>query len=87
VDASSIDIGHTLHVRDLAVTDEVKILTDPQEAILSVSAPKVEEVVPEVPAEEEAVEPELVKAKGKEEEPGKEEEKEAKEQKEEKKEE
>jgi large subunit ribosomal protein L25 len=90
VDASAIDIGHTLHVSDLTVTDKVKIISDAGDAVLSVSAPKIEEVaVPEAPAEEEGAEPELVKGKGKEEEEeaGKEGEKEEKEQKAEKKEE
>ncbi len=86
VDAFSVDIGQTLHVSDLVPPEGVKILTDPHEAILSVSAPKVEEAVPEEAAEEEAAEPEVIKTKGKEEEAGEEEEKEAKVQKEEKKE-
>lgn len=76
VDAFHIDIGQTLHVSELLPPEGVKILTDPQEAILSVSAPKVEEVAAEVPAEEEeAAEPEVIKTKGKEEEAEKEEEK------------
>jgi len=61
VDASSVDIGQSLHVSDLTVTEGVKILTDQQKAILSVSAPVIEEVAPAVPAEGEAAEPELVK--------------------------
>ncbi len=83
VDVSSIDIGHSLHVSDLVVTEGVKILSDPGEAILSVSAPVKEEEAPVVPAEEEAAEPELVKkAKPEEEEAeGGKEEKEQKEQK------
>jgi hypothetical protein len=76
-------LHQTLHVSDLPPLEGVKILTDPHEAILSVFAPKVEEVAPEVPAEEEVTEPELVKAKGKEEEEAPEE-KEKKEEKEEK---
>jgi large subunit ribosomal protein L25 len=68
VDASSVEIGHSLHVSDLKAAEGIKILTDPHEVILSVSAPIVEEVAPAAPpAEEEVVEPELVKAKGKEE--------------------
>jgi len=66
VDASSIDIGHSLHVSDLTVQEGVKILTALQEVILSVKAPKIEVVAPvEVVAE--VVEPELIKTKGKEE--------------------
>jgi large subunit ribosomal protein L25 len=72
VDASSVDIGHSLHVSDLVVKEGVKILSDPKEVILTVSAPIVEEVTPIV---EEIKEPELVrKAKPKEEEEAAEEE-------------
>ncbi len=67
VDAESIEIGQSLHVSDLTVPDGVKIVTDPSEVILLVSAPVVEEEAPVEGVEEEAVEPELVKGKGKEE--------------------
>jgi len=68
VDASSLDIGHSLHVSDLAIKEGVKILSDPQEVILSVIAPAVEEVAP-VATVEEIKEPELIrKTKTKEEE-------------------
>lgn len=66
VDAGFIQIGNSLHVSELSAPEGVKILTDPQEVILSVSAPVIEEAAP-APAEEEITEPELVKAKGKEE--------------------
>ncbi len=65
VDASSVDIGHTLHVSDIEIKEGVKILNDPQDAILSVKAPVVEEVAVPETTEEEAEEPEVVK-KGKE---------------------
>lgn len=86
VDASSVDIGHSLHVSDLVVKEGVKILSDPKDAVLTVTAPVVEEVAP---VKEEIIEPELVrKAKPKEEEEEAEEEpkaqKEQKEQKEKK---
>ncbi|MEE8330019.1 MAG: 50S ribosomal protein L25 [Thermodesulfovibrionia bacterium] len=61
VDASAVDIGHSLHVSDLKIKEGVKILSDPQDVILTVIAPVVEEVAPEAPAEEEVSEPELVK--------------------------
>ncbi len=67
VDAGFIQIGHSLHVEELKTPEGVKILTDPQEVILSVSAPVVEEVAAPETTEEEAVEPELVKTKGKDE--------------------
>jgi large subunit ribosomal protein L25 len=69
VDAESVDIGFTLHVSDLTPPEGIKIVSDPKEVILNVSAPRVEEVAPaEEAVEEGAEEPELVKAKGKEEE-------------------
>jgi large subunit ribosomal protein L25 len=61
VDASSLDIGHSLHVSDLVIKEEVKILSDPHEVILSVIAPAVEEVAPVAPAAEAITEPELIK--------------------------
>ncbi|GBE06569.1 general stress protein CTC [bacterium BMS3Abin10] len=74
LDASAIDIGQSIHVSDLLTKEGVKILSDPHDVVLTVSAPVVEEVAP---AEEEAAEPELVGGeKGKEEE-GKEKEAEA----------
>jgi large subunit ribosomal protein L25 len=80
VDASSLDIGHSLHVSDLPVKEGIKLLSDPEEVVLTVTAPVVEEEA--VPAaEEEVAEPELVK-KAKPEEEEAEEQKEDKEQKE-----
>ncbi len=67
VDASPVDIGHSLHVSDLIPAEGVKVLNDPNEVILTVSAPVMEEVAVEAPVEEEGAEPELVKkSKGKE---------------------
>lgn len=68
IDAGHIDIGNSLHVSDLAPPEGAKIVTDSAEVVLSVSAPKIEEEAPAEAVEEEAAEPELVKAKGKEEE-------------------
>jgi large subunit ribosomal protein L25 len=67
IDAGFIEIGQSMHVSDISAPEGVKIISDPAEAVLMVSEPRVEE---EAPAEavEEAAEPELVKAKGKEEE-------------------
>lgn len=66
VNAESIEIGHALHVSDLQVPEGVKMVTDPSEVILLVSAPAVEEAAAAEAAAAPA-EPELVKAKGKEE--------------------
>lgn len=71
VDAESIEIGHSLHVSDLTVLEGITMVSDPEEVVLSVSAPVVEEEAPAEEAEEGA-EPELVKGKGKEEEAGEE---------------
>jgi len=65
VNAESIEIGHALHVSDLQVPEGVKIVTDPGEVILLVSAPAAEEAAPAEAAA--PAEPELVKGKGKEE--------------------
>jgi large subunit ribosomal protein L25 len=66
VDAAHIDIGHSLHISDIAEMEGIKIISDPKGVILNVSAPKVEEEVVEEEVEEGA-EPELVGEKGKEE--------------------
>lgn len=66
INAESVEIGHALHVSDLQVPEGVKIVTDPAEVILLVSAPAAEEAAPAEAAAAPA-EPELVKAKGKEE--------------------
>ena len=47
---SLIDFDTTIHVRDLTIPDDVTLLTDGDEIIAKVQAPRVEEVV-EVPAE------------------------------------
>jgi large subunit ribosomal protein L25 len=69
INAESIEIGDSLHVSDLQVPEGVKIITDPSEVILLVSAPAAEEAAPGAAAAEAAAEPELVKPKGKEETP------------------
>ena len=61
VDASALDIGHSLHVRDIAVREGLKILSDPQAVTVTVSAPVVEEVAPAAVAEVAPTEPELIK--------------------------
>jgi large subunit ribosomal protein L25 len=68
IDAGHIEIGNSLHVSDLTAPEGAKIITDPAEVVLSVSAPRIEEEAPVEAVEEEAAEPELVKGKGKEEE-------------------
>ena len=73
VDISSIlKIGDGIHVRDIVISDKVKILDNPSEMIVLATAPKaeVEEVVtPEVAEVAEGGEPEVLEKGKKEEEP------------------
>lgn len=68
-----LNVGDSLHVRDLTVTADVEILTDPETTIATVVAPTVmEEVAPAdaaAAATEAAAEPEVI-AKGKKDEEG-----------------
>ncbi len=74
IDISELEIGQSFHVSDIALGDDIKILTNPEEVIVTIVAPVVEEVaapveeaeVPEAVAPEGA-EPEVIK-KGKKEE-------------------
>jgi len=68
IDAGHIEIGHSLHVSDLTAPEGSKIISDASEVVLSVTVPRVEEEAPAEGAEAAAAEPELIKAKGKEEE-------------------
>lgn len=64
VDVSGLKIGDSLHVKDITVASEIKILNEPQATILSVAMPKKEEVAAEGAAEGEAkAEPEVIKEK------------------------
>ncbi len=65
LDISGLEIGSSLHVSDISLPPGVTLLTETDEMIVTVTAPKIEEEVPaeEVEAEEEA-EPEVVE-KGK----------------------
>lgn len=89
LDISSLEIGQSLHVSDIKLEGEVRILTDPDGVIVNVVAPAVEEVAPAVEevaalAEPEITEPEVIK-KGKKEEEEEGEEKEDKKEEEKKK--
>lgn len=53
IDVSQLEMGDSLHVRDLALPEGVELLTDPDLPIVSVVAPRVEE---EPAAEEEGEE-------------------------------
>lgn len=66
IDAGAVEIGHSLHVSDIKPMEGIRIVTNPQMVIMNVTAPKVEEA-PVAAAEAVAAEPEVLKAKGKEE--------------------
>lgn len=74
-DVSEMNIGDTLHIEDLKVGDEIRILGDPMEAIASLTLPAIEEEPVEEELEGEAEEG----AEGAEEKEGDSEEKPAKE--------
>jgi large subunit ribosomal protein L25 len=80
IDISGLEIGQSFHVSDLQMGEDIKILTDPEEVIVNIIAPVVEEVAPavEAAAAPEVAEPEVIKKGKKEEEEEKEKEKEKK---------
>jgi len=87
VDVSGLKIGDVIHVRDLSLPAEVKVINDPESLVFSLEPPiKEEEITAAAPAAEgeETAEPEVLKEKK--EVPGEGKEKEAKSEKEEKKE-
>lgn len=61
VDVSKLMIGDAIHVKNLSLADEVKVLTDPEQVVISVVPPKKIEVEEAKPEEEEISEPELIK--------------------------
>lgn len=65
VDISQLDIGHSIHVADLKISEDIKILNSVQETIATVVAIK-EEVEEEEVIEEETQEPIATKEKDKE---------------------
>jgi large subunit ribosomal protein L25 len=64
------EIGDSIHVRDVVVSDKVEILTDPDEIIVSTTAQMQEEEIPEEAPVEEEAEPEVIERGRKEEEEG-----------------
>jgi large subunit ribosomal protein L25 len=64
VDISGLaEVGAAIHVRDVVISDQVKILDDPDEAIVVASATREEKVVEEAPVEEEVAVEETEPAK------------------------
>ena len=77
VDVVNLKIGEAIHVKDIKVSEGIKILHEPDVVVLSVAAPvKEEEAVAEegaVEGEAASQEPEVIKKEKKEEEETKEE--------------
>jgi large subunit ribosomal protein L25 len=74
VDVTNLKIGDMIRVRDLVVSDKIKILDDPETVVVAIEHPRAEEEVAAVPVEGETeAEPEVIK-KGKAAEPTEEEE-------------
>ncbi len=70
VDVSKLNIGDNLHIRDIKVSEEIKIITDPEQVVLAIASPVSQEKLDQLltaPSAAEAVkEPELVKKPAKE---------------------
>ncbi|MCM8778794.1 MAG: 50S ribosomal protein L25 [Candidatus Omnitrophica bacterium] len=60
VDISQLEIGQSLYVKDLKVSEDIKILAPPEQMVVTVGMPKEEKVEEKV---EELVEPEVIKQK------------------------
>jgi len=76
VNVTDLKIGDMIRVRDLVVSDKIKILDDPETVVVAIEHPRAEEEVVAVPVEGETeAEPEVIK-KGKAAEPTEEEEEE-----------
>ena len=59
LDVSDMDIGNSVHVRDIEVSDKVRMLSNPDQVVITIGTPtKVEEPVveEEIPVEGEALE-------------------------------
>lgn len=64
VDISHLDIGTSLHVADIGVLENLKVITDSTETVATVVAKKEEEVEEEaIPEEAVSEEPEVIKEK------------------------
>ncbi len=52
LDIAGLGVGESLHIRDLSVGDEIKLHVNPDDTVVSVMAPRKEEVKPVVEEEE-----------------------------------
>lgn len=66
VDVSSLDIGYSLHVKDIKIDEKIKIVENMERVVANVIHPVVEKKVEEEEEEKEVKEPEVI-GKGKEE--------------------
>ncbi len=66
VDVTDLEIGDSIHVSDIEI-DKAKILNDPEQSIVSISHPRIEEEVEEAEVDE-TTEPEVIGEKKEEEE-------------------
>lgn len=70
VDASKLNMGESIHIRDIKVSEEIRIIMDPEQAVLTIASPvsekKLEELLTTPSAGEAVKEPELVKKPAKE---------------------
>jgi len=63
IDVSQLKMGESIHVRDIKLPDNIKIINSPDAMVLLVAAPVKEEVPVEVTEGEEKQEPEVIKEK------------------------
>jgi large subunit ribosomal protein L25 len=63
VDISGLVLGHSLHVKDIKISDNIKVITEPQETVVTLVVKQEEEVSEEALAEEAPAEPEVIKEK------------------------
>ncbi len=65
VDVSKLNVGDSTRVSDLDIPETMKVLTDLEEVVVGVKAPRAEEIIETEEAEEE-IEPEAIKEKSEE---------------------
>ncbi|MBU3958509.1 MAG: 50S ribosomal protein L25, partial [Candidatus Omnitrophica bacterium] len=63
VDVSQLKIGDDIHIKDIVVAANIKVLNDPEAIVLSVAAPMKEEAVEASMEGEAGQEPEVIKEK------------------------
>ncbi len=60
VDISQLDLGHSIHVRELTVAGDVKVLDDPARPVVTVLIQRIAAEGAAAEAEEKPAEPEVV---------------------------